>query len=141
MRAIDEIDAITLVCTDMAASCAFYRALGFGLVYGGDRASFTSFGIGSNFVNLQLRGPAQQPPGTGWGRVIFHVADPDEVHAIALANGYRSETEPADAPWGERYFHIRDPDGHELSFAVRLPRNVSGPSSGTPSPATRSDAD
>lgn len=116
-----EINAITLVVTDMAASVAFYTTLGFETVYGGPDERFTSLSIGTspatNFVNLQLTG---QPPGTGWGRVIFHVDSPDDVHATALANGYPASTEPADAPWGERYFHIYDPDGHELSFARRL---------------------
>ena len=112
-----EINAITLVVTDMARSVLFYERLGFERAYGGPDAPFTSLKIGSNFVNLQLAGHV---PGTGWGRVIFHVASPDEVHSTALGHGYEAETEPADAPWGECYFHILDPDGHELSFARRL---------------------
>lgn len=113
----EEINAITLVCTDMAASVVFYTDLGFLIVHGDAEAPFTSLSIGDNFVNLQLAGHV---PGTGWGRVIFHVADPDAIHALAASLGHRSETEPADAPWGERYFHIQDPDGHELSFARKL---------------------
>ena len=112
-----EISAITVVVTDMEASVRFYTTLGFGIVYGGSDAPFTSLSIGSNFVNLQHTG---EVPGVGWGRVIFHVEDPDHIHAIALDHGYPAETEPADASWGERYFHIRDPDGHELSFARPL---------------------
>jgi len=112
-----EINAITLVITDMAASVAFYTELGFATAYGGPDADFTSLSIGTNFVNLQLTG---ETPGTGWGRVIFHVLSPDAVHLMAEAAGYTAETEPADAPWGERYFHILDPDGHELSFARPL---------------------
>lgn len=112
-----EINAITLVVTEMARSTKFYTDLGFETAYGGPDSNFTSLKIGANFVNLQLAG---HEPGTGWGRVIFHVASPDAVHETALALGYAAETEPADAPWGERYFHILDPDGHELSFARRL---------------------
>ena len=112
-----EINAITFVVTDMGRSLAFYTDLGFTVVYGGGDEPFTSLAIGSNFVNLQATG---ETPGTGWGRVIFHVESPDVVHATALDRGHRAETEPADAPWGERYFHIRDPDGHELSFARKL---------------------
>lgn len=112
-----EINAITFVCVDMAASVRFYTALGFDVVYGGPDSPFTSLRIGTNFVNLQHTG---ERPGTGWGRVVFHVPSPDEMHAIAAAAGYSAETEPADAPWGERYFHIHDPDGHELSFARPL---------------------
>lgn len=113
-----EINAITFVVVEMAASVAFYEALGFETVYGGADTTFTSLRHGdANFVNLQHTGEA---PGLGWGRVIFHVDSPDDVYAIALAAGYPAATEPADAPWGERYFHIHDPDGHELSFARLL---------------------
>lgn len=101
----------------MSASVQFYTRLGFETLYGGPDAAFTSLKIGTNFVNLQHTGAV---PGTGWGRVIFHVDSPDDVHTIAAGHGYGSETDPADAPWGERYFHILDPDGHELSFARRL---------------------
>ncbi len=112
-----EINAITFVVADMAASVAFYEALGFVVAYGGADEPFSSLKIGTNFVNLQHTGKA---PGVGWGRVIFHVDDPDAVHQIAISAGYPAATEPADAPWGERYFHIHDPDGHELSFARLL---------------------
>ena len=114
---VTEINAITLIVVDMAASVLFYNRLGFETAYGGADTQFTSLKIGPNFVNLQQTGATA---GTGWGRVIFHVESPDQVHATAASHGYRSETEPADAPWGERYFHILDPVGHELSFARRL---------------------
>ncbi len=112
-----EINAITLIVRDMAASVQFYTALGFGIVYGGADEVFTSLSIGSNFVNLQHTGAV---PETGWGRVIFHVESPDEVHDTAVDAGYSPEFAPKDAPWNERYFHVRDPDGHELSFARPL---------------------
>ena len=112
-----EINAITLIVSDMAASVRFYTDLGFAVVYGGAEGPFTSLSIGSNFVNLQHTGAV---PETGWGRVIFHVASPDEMHELAVAAGYEPEFEPKDAPWNERYFHLRDPDGHELSFARPL---------------------
>ena len=116
-----EINAITLVVTDMARSVGFYTDLGFTLAYGGSDAPFTTLAWGVdeplNFVNLQLTG---ETPGTGWGRVIFFTPEPDLVHATAISAGHRPEFAPRDAPWNERYFHIRDPDGHELSFAVPL---------------------
>ncbi len=115
-----KINAVTLVVTDMATSVRFYSDLGFATAYGGPDADFTSFRIGANFINLQYTGAA---PGTGWGRFILHVADPDAVYRHALDTGHRPLTEPADAPWGERYFHIQDPDGHEISFARPLDRD------------------
>ena len=116
-----EINAITLVVTDMARSVRFYTDLGFTLAYGGSDAPFTTFSWGVdeplNFVNLQHTG---ETPGTGWGRVILFTPDPDAIHATAEATGHQPEFTPRDAPWNERYFHIRDPDGHELSFAAPL---------------------
>ena len=112
-----EINAITLIVSDMAASVAFYTDIGFATVYGGPDGSFTSLSIGSNFVNLQHTGAA---PETGWGRVIFHVPSPDDVHATAVAAGHTPEFEPRDAPWNERYFHLRDPDGHELLSLIHI---------------------
>jgi len=114
---MSEINAITLIVSEMERSVRFYVAIGFGVVFGGPDATFTSLTIGENFVNLQI---TDKPPETGWGRVIFHVPSPDDVHDTAIEAGYQPEFAPSDAPWGERYFHLRDPDGHELSFARRL---------------------
>jgi len=118
---VQQLSAVTLVTLDMARSVAFYRALRFHLLYGGEEAPFTSFRVGSGYLNLQLQtDPAPPPPGTDWGRIIFWVDDVDAMHRRALAAGYSSETAPVDAEWGERYFHLRDPDGHQLSFARPL---------------------
>ncbi|HCO58797.1 MAG TPA: glyoxalase [Porticoccaceae bacterium] len=115
---IKSINAITLVTQDMAASFAFYRALGLTLKFGGEDSVFTSLSAGECHVNL-----VQQHCETRhgfWGRVIFYVDDVDSLYQQIVSAGYRAETEPADASWGERYFHIRDPDDHELSFACPL---------------------
>ncbi|MGH9095419.1 MAG: VOC family protein [Acidimicrobiales bacterium] len=117
---VRSISAVTLVTVDMATAVTFYQALGFRLLYGGHQDPFTSFRVGSGYLNLQL--DAEGPPREAlWGRVVFWVDDVDAMHACALAVGFHPETSPADASWGERYFHIRDPDGHELSFARPLP--------------------
>jgi catechol 2,3-dioxygenase-like lactoylglutathione lyase family enzyme len=116
---IASINAVTLAVGDMRRSVTFYRELGFDLVSGGEDAAFSTFGVGSGFLNLQLD-RAHAPIPAIWGRVIFFVDDVDAMHARALAAGVVPATAPADAPWGERYFHVRDPDGHELSFARPL---------------------
>lgn len=112
----EQLSAVTLGVTDMAASCAFYRALGFEAIHGGPGTPFTSYAVGGGFLNLQL----VERTATGWGRPIFHVDDVDAMHQRALSAGLRPTMPPADAPWGERYFHIDDPDGHEISFARPL---------------------
>jgi catechol 2,3-dioxygenase-like lactoylglutathione lyase family enzyme len=110
------INAVTLATADMAASFAFYVALGFEPLVGGADAEFTTYAAGPGFLNVQLD-LEHAPILAIWGRVIFWVDDVDAMHARAVAHGYEPVNEPADASWGERYFHLRDPDGHELSFA------------------------
>lgn len=112
---IDSISAVTLATHDMARAVRFYRALGFVLKYGGEAAPFTSFHAGAGYLNLTLQ-PDERRWGW-WGRAIFYTRDVDDLHARAIAAGYRPSTAPRDAAWGERYFHVTDPDGHELSFA------------------------
>jgi len=112
----EALSAVTLGVTDMAASCAFYDALGFEVAYGGPASAFTSYALDGTYLNLQR----VERTATGWGRFIVHVDDVDAVHERALAAGLRPTMSPADAPWGERYFHIDDPDGHELSVARPL---------------------
>ena len=99
----------------MKASVQFYRdVLGMELLYGGERAGFSSLrakDAQSAILNLE-----QGRPATGWGRMIFYVPDVDAFWTYLKERGFDPEW-PRDASWGERYFHISDPDGHELSFA------------------------
>jgi catechol 2,3-dioxygenase-like lactoylglutathione lyase family enzyme len=115
---IERISAVTLATRDMAKSVQFYTALGFVLRYGGKDASFTTFDMRGQYLNLTLR--TEYYPGPPWGRIIFYVSDVDTFYSRALAEGLEATTGPRDAEWGERYFHILDPDGHELSFARPL---------------------
>ena len=112
---IESLSAVTLVTQDMAMSVRFYTALGFEMLYGGESADFTSFRVGSSYLNLGYR--SDPGPYAGWGRAIFYVTDVDAMYARAIESGFIPEFEPRDAAWGERYFHLKDPDGHELSFA------------------------
>jgi catechol 2,3-dioxygenase-like lactoylglutathione lyase family enzyme len=118
---VESISAITLLTEDMGKAVAFYRALGFRLLYGGHDVPFTSFRVGAGFLNLQLD-PGGSPGRAVWGRVVVWVDDVDAMHERAVVAGFHPDTSPADASWGERYFHIRDPSGHELSFARPLSR-------------------
>jgi catechol 2,3-dioxygenase-like lactoylglutathione lyase family enzyme len=112
------LSAVTLATRDMARAVRFYRALGFGLNYGGEEAPFTSFVVGQAYLNLTAEAPDRR--WTWWGRVIVHVDDVDGFYARVRALGLEPEAPPRDAEWGERYFHLTDPDGHELSFARPL---------------------
>ena len=118
MGEIESISAVTLVTRNMPKAVKFYQTLGFVLRHGGEDASFTSFEIGSNYLNLVLHAALINAQ---WGRVIFYVSDVDEYFASIVKRGLKPDFTPRNAEWGERYFHITDPDGHELSFAKRLP--------------------
>jgi uncharacterized glyoxalase superfamily protein PhnB len=115
---IDGISAVTLGTHEMPRAVRFYRALGFEILHGGEESSFTSFRAGASYLNL-IAQPAERR-WSWWGRVIFYVADVDELYDRALAAGCQPTTAPRDAEWGERFFHLVDPDGHELSFARPL---------------------
>ena len=118
----ESISAITLAVRDMRSATTFYDALGLRRLYGGAEASFTSYSVGAQYLNLQQE--ERDDRARRWGRVIFYVEDVDEMHARATTAGLRPLFAPRDASWGERYFHLRDPDGHELSFARRLERRA-----------------
>jgi catechol 2,3-dioxygenase-like lactoylglutathione lyase family enzyme len=115
---ISSVSAVTLATHDMALAVDFYRTLGFVLRHGGAGCEFSTFGVGSCYLNL-IAQPAERR-WSWWGRIIFYVSDVDALYAQAIAQHLHPEAPPRDAEWGERYFHIIDPDGHELSFAKPL---------------------
>ena len=115
---IRSLSAVTLSTSDMARAVRFYSALGFAMAYGGETSAFTSFRVGSAYLNL-VRADDQAPAG-GWVRVIVYVDDVDAMYTHALAQGLTPEDRPRDASWGERYFHVPAPDGYSISFARPL---------------------
>ncbi len=117
---VEAISAVTLVTADMARAVRFYEALGFRRLLGGPEASFTSFAVGGNYLNLTAKTTATPLP--AWGRVIFYVTDVDAFYDRATGAGLSPQFPPRNAEWGERYFHLSDSDGHELSFAWPLRR-------------------
>jgi catechol 2,3-dioxygenase-like lactoylglutathione lyase family enzyme len=117
---ITGISAVTLATHDMRRAVGFYRLLDLRLLYGGEKADFTSFAAGDNFLNLIAQPDERR--WSWWGRLIFYHSDVDALHTRLADAGWRPDFPPRDAAWGERYFHITDPDGHELSFAWKLRR-------------------
>ena len=91
---IEGISAITLVTHDMRRAVRFYRVLGLAMLYGGEEEGFTSFKVGSNFVNLIAQPAARQ--WSWWGRVVFYHSDVDGLYARLVAAGYRIEPPPRD---------------------------------------------
>jgi catechol 2,3-dioxygenase-like lactoylglutathione lyase family enzyme len=112
---IEKISAVTFRVLNMKASVRFYGdVLGMEIVYGGEDAFFSSLrGKDAEYPILNLE---QGRSVTGWGRMIFYVADVDAFWEYLRGKGLQPES-PRDASWGDRYFHMPDPDGYELSFA------------------------
>ena len=52
MSMIESLSAVTLVTENMAVAVRFYKALGFEMLYGGESADFTSYRVGSSYLNL-----------------------------------------------------------------------------------------
>ena len=112
---IEKISAVTFRVSNMRASVQFYRdVLGMELLYGGEDARFSS--LRAKNAEYPILNLEQGRSVTGWGRMIFYVADVDAFWEYLRGKGLQPES-PRDASWGERYFHMSDPDGHELSFA------------------------
>ena len=49
---IESINAITLATHDMKQAVFFYQTLGFDVTYGGAEDKFTSFRVGTGYLNL-----------------------------------------------------------------------------------------
>lgn len=113
--------------SDMGASVAFYRLLGFTIEAGAEQQPFTRVGAGEGiafaFGSLALtRGydPAFQPSRVRGATCLqFDVASReavDELHARLVAAGHLSHLAPMDAFWGSRYAEVLDPDGNAVGF-------------------------
>ncbi|MEU5316825.1 VOC family protein [Streptomyces sp. NPDC021056] len=125
-------DAIGLIVSDMAASVAFYRRLGFEFPEGAEQ---------EGHVEAQLPGGLRllldteevvrsfhaswQPP-TGGGRTGLALrcdspAEVDSVYEELVGAGHHGELKPWDAVWGQRYASLLDPDGNGVDLFAPLP--------------------
>jgi catechol 2,3-dioxygenase-like lactoylglutathione lyase family enzyme len=125
-------DAIGLIVSDMAASLAFYRRLGFEFPEGAEQ---------EGHVEAQLPGGLRllldteevvrsfhagwQPP-TGGGRTSLALrcdspAEVDSVYEELVGAGHHGELKPWDAVWGQRYASLLDPDGNGVDLFAPLP--------------------
>jgi catechol 2,3-dioxygenase-like lactoylglutathione lyase family enzyme len=119
------IDQFNLVVSDMAASVAFYRLIGFDIPDGDEtwdehhRSATVEGGID---LDLDSTSFAQQwDPGWRGGMGVLGVKvasreEVDERHAALTAAGYRSQRAPSDAFWGSRYAIVEDPDGNPVGI-------------------------
>ena len=89
---IDGISTVTLGTHEMPRAVRLYRALGFEILHGGEEAPFTSFRAGASYLNL-IAQPAERR-WSWWGRVMFCVADVDELYDRVLGAGCQPTATP-----------------------------------------------
>ena len=106
-----DLNQITLPCTDLERSVAFYRRLGFRQIVSSP-PRYARFECPSG-PTFSLHLVERAAPGTGVV-VYFEVSDVDEKVRELEAEGVRFEMAPTDQPWLWREARCRDPDGNEL---------------------------
>ena len=116
----------------MAASLAFYRALGITVPAGSDDAPHVEAKLGDGTVIAWdsvdvIRGfDAGYTIPTGGHRIAlaFDMSSPgqvDRVYRDLVAAGHHGHVEPWDAHWGQRYATLHDPDGNLIDLYAWLP--------------------
>ncbi|MFI8100161.1 VOC family protein [Streptomyces sp. NPDC086023] len=125
------LDMIGLVVSDMAASLAFYRRLGFALpadadaqphveaeLPGGLRIAWDTEDTVRSFDPSWTR-----PTGGDRRELAFRCDSPAEVDALyaeLTGAGHPGHLKPWDAFWGQRYAVVLDPDGCGVSLFAAL---------------------
>jgi len=126
------LDAIGLVASDMAASLAFYRRLGFRFPEGSEQEPHVEAELPGGLrllidteETVRSFHPGWQPP-TGGSRSSLALlcdgpAEVDRVYEDLVGAGYHGELKPWDAVWGQRYASVTDPDGNGVDLFAALP--------------------
>ncbi|MCT9075486.1 VOC family protein [Streptomyces fulvoviolaceus] len=127
------LDAIGVVASDMAASVAFYRRLGFAFPDGAEDQPHVEAQLPGGMrlmldTEEMVRSivPEFQPP-SGGGRIGLALlcdspSEVDSVYEDMVAAGYQGGLKPWDADWGQRYASLHDPDGNGVDLFAPLPQ-------------------
>lgn len=130
-RMTPRFDAIGLVVSDMAASVAFYRRLGFAFPAGAESEPHAEAELPGGLrllldteETVRSFHPGWRAP-TGGSRagLALRCSDPAEVDAVyeeMLEAGHHGELKPWDAFWGQRYATVHDPDGNGVDLFAPL---------------------
>ncbi|MGY0501019.1 VOC family protein [Nocardia sp. FBN12] len=127
-----QLDVVSVVVSDMAASVAFYRKLGLVFPDGSETEGHAEAVLGGGLrlaldteATIASFTPGWQPPtGPGRSSLAFRCADPaevDKLYAELVDAGHHGELPPWDAFWGQRYASLVDPDGHGIDLYAPLP--------------------
>jgi len=107
------LNQVTLPAPDMAASRAFYEALGFAVIV--DSAPrYMRFLAPDGVATLSLHESPPLPPGEDGVRLYFECDDLDERVAALTRRGIVFDTAIEDQSWLWREAWLRDPAGNRL---------------------------
>ncbi|MFE5814603.1 VOC family protein [Streptomyces sp. NPDC056479] len=124
-------DAIGLVVSDMAASVAFYRRLGFAFPDGAESEPHVEAELPGGLRLLldteqtvrSFHPQWRSPTGGSRAGLALRCADPGEVDRVyeeLVDAGHHGELKPWDAFWGQRYATVHDPDGTGVDLFAPL---------------------
>lgn len=106
------LNQVTVPADDMAASVAFYEALGLILIVRADHYARFECPDGDATFSLALR---EVPPPAGEGiHVYFECDDLDHRVAALKRRGIAFASDPAEQPWLWREARLFDPAGNEI---------------------------
>ena len=124
-----KLDAIGIICADMAKSRRFYGLLGLTFPDADDDHIEATAPNGLRIMLDKLEmikklDPEWVPPVGQRMGLAFRCDSPDDVNkqfARVVQAGFRSkDTAPYDAPWGQRYASVFDPDGNIVDLFAAL---------------------
>lgn len=106
------LNQVTVPCVDLAASVAFYRALGLRQIVDSppDYARFEC-PVGAATFSVHRTSETASPGGVV---VYFELEDLDAKVRELESAGLVFEAEPRDQPWLWREAHLRDPAGNRI---------------------------
>lgn len=124
------LDAVAVSTTDMVATAAFYRLLGFTFPdFEADAMHLEAetppggvrLMIDTAALMTDLTGEAPRPANhSTFGLLCDSPAQVDAVAAGVAAAGHTIVTAPWDAFWGQRYATVADPDGYRIDLFAEL---------------------
>jgi catechol 2,3-dioxygenase-like lactoylglutathione lyase family enzyme len=128
------LDAIGIVCADIAKSARFYGLLGLELPQVNENTEDHIEATAPNGMRVMLDklelikkiDPEWVPPVGQRMRLAFRCGSPKDVDAtffrVVQAGFPSKDTAPYDAFWGQRYASVFDPDGNAVDLFADLPK-------------------
>lgn len=126
-----QFNAISLIVSDMAASVAFYRRLGFAFPEGSEGQPHAEAALPGGIrllldteESIRSFTPGWEPPAGGRAALarpaVRHACRSGRLLRGADGCGVQGRARAWDAPWGQRYAVLGDPDGHGVDLFAPL---------------------